>query len=144
MNGARERERGVADPEGVRERRRQSDVRVYVVVIAAAIEAYYRIRHGVWVAWPVVLAVPVLAYFSLTPRAMRPVANALMRVVHRMGKVNNFLVLSVVFFAILAPIGMLMRWLKRDRIDLEARQPGESYWKARADRGKDIDFTKIH
>jgi hypothetical protein len=121
---------------------RNADIRLYVVVLAAGLTGYFRWARGDWVVWPLVLGAVVLAYFSLVPRAMLPIANRLMALISRVGHVNNAIVLGVMFFAIITPLGAAMRLLRGQRIQI--RRARASYWVVREDKGADIDFTKMY
>lgn len=122
---------------------RNADIRLHVLAIAGAISGYHRWSHGEWAIWPLVAAAVVIAYFTLVPRAMLPLANALMAGVRPVGHVNNMIVLSVLFYGILTPLGLLMRALRGERIEVRRGKGRESYWKRR-DKGEDIDFTKMY
>lgn len=127
-----------------RKRHANEDIRLYVVVIAAGVEAYYRMTHGVWLAAPLIVGAGFFIFFTLTPRAMRPLAQALMFLVHRVGKFNNMVVMWVLFFGIFTPLGYVVRRLKLGKLDLHAGQPRDSYWKERASEERDVDFTKMY
>jgi hypothetical protein len=124
--------------------RANEDIRPFIAIVVLIIEGYYRITRGVWPLTPLVVAVVPLIYFTLVPRAMRPFANGLMHVVNRLGKINNVLVLSVLFYLVLTPVGFVMRLLRGARIELRTQKSLESYWKDRPGKGQDIDFTKMY
>lgn len=64
--------------------------------------------------WPWVAAAPfVLAALAL-PRALTPVHRAWMRLGHALGWVNTRILLTLVFFLIVTPMGLAMRALGRD------------------------------
>lgn len=119
---------------------RRGELRPQAGAIAAAVEAYVRWSNGYWVVMPIVLGVAVVVVFSLLPATMAMVVRAL----ERLAKANNAIVLGVFFFLVLTPIGFVTRKLGGSRFhSLQARQR-ESYWQARADHGKEIDFTKMY
>ncbi len=68
----------------------------------------------------------VLALFR--PRAFRPLYLASMRFSHAMGSIVGRLLLIVCFILVLTPLGLLLRLLGHDLLQL--RQPaGPTYWR---------------
>lgn len=124
--------------------RSQDDLRPFLAALAALIEGYYRLRHGEWLAWPLVTAAVLVALFSLVPRTMAPLSRLVMAAVRRIGRVNNFIVLSVLFYLVLTPAGFVMRLLQGDRFQKRPRRELPTYWNPRPDKGRDIKFGKMY
>jgi len=58
--------------------------------------------------WPVIVA-GVLALMALVPATLRPVYKVWMRFAEALGWVNTRIILSVMFYLIFFPVGMIMR-----------------------------------
>lgn len=123
---------------------RNADIRLHVIALTLAVSGYQRWAEGSWAVWPLILAAVIVVYFTLVPRAMLPLANGLMAVVRRVGHVNNLVVLAVLFYGVLTPLGLLMRALRGERIEIRRGKPRQSYFERRAGKGQDIDFTKMY
>lgn len=120
------------------------DIRIYVIAIAIFVEAYFKFTEDIWAISPIVIGSIFLAYFSLIQRAMLPFANGLMFLVYRLGRVNNWLILSVVFYCFITPFGYFMRKLHGNRLELGLEKSRSSYWETRQGKGEDIDFEKMY
>src|SRR3972149_7215658 len=76
------------------------------------------------------LALTLAAAAVLSPAGLRPVHRVWMRGADLLAWVNTRLVLGLVYFLVMTPIGLLMRLAGRDPLD---RRLGDrpSYWIAR-------------
>lgn len=120
------------------------DIRIYVIAIALFVEVYLKFGEDKWAISPIIVGSIFLAYFSLVQRAMLPLANGLMYLANRLGKINNLLVLSVVFYFLITPAGYFMRKLHGNRLELNLEKSRRSYWEARQGSGEDINFEKMY
>jgi predicted PurR-regulated permease PerM len=81
------------------------------------------------------------------PARMMPLLRALERVLARVfepiGRVNNFIVLAVLFFVILTPLGWLLRRAGGGRIKSRTKQ-ATTYWKRREEEASQVDFRRIY
>jgi hypothetical protein len=64
--------------------------------------------------WPWVLAALFLVPALALPRALGPVHRVWMRLGHALGWVNTRILLTLVFYTIITPMGLAMRALGRD------------------------------
>lgn len=64
--------------------------------------------------WPFWLAVPVATLALLWPPALKPLFVVWMKFGEVMGRINTFLILGVMFYAMVTPIGWIMRLLGKD------------------------------
>lgn len=82
------------------------------------------------VAAGVVLGVSTLAlvlYYALPP-LRKPVFVSWMTLFHPVGWVMSHLLLGVVYYLVITPIGLLLRLLGRDSLTRELDPKAESYW----------------
>lgn len=64
--------------------------------------------------WPWLIAAPLVLWALVAPATLNPVYRGWMRVGGMIGAVTNRLILGIVFFLILLPMGVIMRLLGRD------------------------------
>lgn len=81
--------------------------------------------------WPWVLAAAFAIPALLWPAALRPLHALWMRFGHVMGLVNAYVILGLVFFAVLTPIGWLMRLLGINPLLKPATRPDSYLAKSR-------------
>lgn len=99
-------------------------------IVSAAllvIATYQRWRgapHWVWVTLLSIAAVLLLAA-AIAPSLLKPVYRGWMRVGEVLGWINTRILLTLVFFLVVTPIGLVMRLFGRSPI---AVRRGDSYW----------------
>jgi hypothetical protein len=91
---------------------------------------------GVWPAlflsadprwWAIALA-GVLAFPALIfPQSLQPVYRVWMAVGHGLGWINTRIILSVVFYGLFTPLGVVMRWLGKDPLHLQLEPGVDTY-----------------
>lgn len=97
------------------------ELRKFGLVMAAAIAVVF---GGVlpwlfgrpWPRWPFVVAAAFVVLALALPRALAPVQRGWLRFGHALGAFNSRLVLSLVFFVVVAPLGLVMRLFGKDPI----------------------------
>ena len=74
-------------------------------------------------------ASPVLVLLALTfPRALRPIHFVWMPVAKGIAKAVTWLLLTLVFFLVFTPYGIVMRLIGRDSLDRKWDPAAKSYW----------------
>jgi hypothetical protein len=68
-----------------------------------------------------------LAAALLIPRALAPLNKAWITFGHVLGWINARIILGVVFFVVVTPIGLLLRLFGKDVLSLRLRR-SQSYW----------------
>ena len=96
---------------------------------ALLVIAAFQWRRGapqwVWVAL-IALAAVLLIAAALVPSLLRPVYRGWMRLGEVLGWVNTRVLLTLIFFLVVTPIGLLMRLFGRSPIAVKRRN--DSYW----------------
>src|SRR5262245_6805090 len=82
------------------------------------------LKHKPLPGWPLSIAIPIAVLALIWPAALRPFHAAWMKFGAVMGFINTRIIMSVLFFAVLTPIGALLRALNKNplvrRFDREA------------------------
>ena len=69
------------------------------------------------------------ALFSvLGPECLRPVYRVFIKVAHAIGWVNTRVILVIVYYVILTPIGIIMKVFRRDLLNAKIDKNAMSYW----------------
>jgi hypothetical protein len=93
-------------------------------IVVAALQWRRGAAEWVWVTLLAIAAVLLLAA-AVAPALLRPVYRVWMRVGEALGWINTRILLTLVFFLVVAPIGLVMRLLGRSPI---ATGRKDSYW----------------
>jgi hypothetical protein len=72
----------------------------------------------------------------LAPRLLAPVERAWMRAAAVMGRVNTRIILTVVYYLVITPVGVVRRWLG-DPLDRTMRDGRPSVWVRRSPEATD-------
>lgn len=83
-------------------------------------------------AWPWMLATVLVASALLCPERLRPIFRWWMAFAHVLGRVNSVVLLSVVFIAVVSPIGMILRLFGYDPLCGKRSDSVSSYRKSSA------------
>ena len=89
--------------------------------------------------WALVVAAAFLGVAIARPALLAPLNRLWMRLGLLLNRIVSPLVLLVVFYLVVTPMGLVMRLLGKDPLRLKARAPGASYWIAREPPGPDPD-----
>lgn len=111
--------------------RSDRELRRFGWVMAAALAAlaallWWRGRD-VW-PWIAGLGGAFLVFGTALPRILAPVERAWMALGRAIGEVVSRVVLTVTFYLMITPIGLLMRALGNDPLELEIDEDANSYW----------------
>ena len=91
-----------------------------------------------WPLWPLRVPNPywmggagaLLALALLYPKALTPLYKAWMAFGHVLGWINARIILGIVFFVVVMPIGLIMRLFGKDFLRMRPNRTG-SYWAQR-------------
>lgn len=95
------------------------------VVIAAIV--WWRRGPGVGPVIPGTLGIALLLAGLLVPTRLAPVQRAWMGLAHLISKVTTPIMMAVIYFLVIAPVGVLRRTLGRDPLRHRA-DPAHGYW----------------
>jgi Saxitoxin biosynthesis operon protein SxtJ len=77
--------------------------------------------------WSVVVAAVLLATGAVYPKALLCVYKVWMALGHVLGWVNTRIILGLIFYGVVTPIGLIRRWLGKDAMGKEFRPDLLSY-----------------
>ena len=81
-----------------------------------------------WAVWILWLAAAFAALAIVAPRALAPVERGWLWIGERIGGVMTVVVLTVVFYAVITPMGWLKRLVSGDTMGLERDRNATTYW----------------
>ena len=105
---------------------RKSALLVGAVFLAIAGWNLYRDRPAIWMGFGLAGALLLLTGL-IFPAGARAFHKAWMKIAHVLGAINSRIILSVAFYLLITPIGLLTRLLGRDPLDRRGPKR-ESYW----------------
>jgi len=85
------------------------------------------LRGSGWRMWPWILSGSLILAGLIVPGALKPVFKVWMKFGHFMNRVNTAVILTVVFFFVFTPVGLIMRIFGRDVMHRKFDQKAESY-----------------
>jgi carbamoyltransferase len=88
------------------------------------------------------LATLLLLFSAVAPGLLRFIYGPWMRIADFLGAISSRVLLSVVFFLVVTPIGLIQRVLGKRPVDLRFRTGDATYWQPRAVRSTPPDYEK--
>jgi len=82
---------------------------------------------GAWTAAALIL----LGTASARPELLAPVYRVWMKGAHLIGMVFSGLVLVIMFYGVFAPVGIVLRMIRKDLLDRRLDPAAETYWHVR-------------
>ena len=70
----------------------------------------------------------LIVFGAIAPKVLRPVYVAWMKFALILGWVNSRILLSLIFFLLFTPIGLIMRLFGRDALNRRMSGESDSYW----------------
>ena len=92
--------------------------------------------------WPAAASATLLLLRWLRPTWLAPVYRGWMRVAHVIGRVNTFLILSLLFFVVLTPFGAVLRLLGKLQYRRRIAPGQDSLWIERPAAERTTDLTR--
>lgn len=92
--------------------------------------------------WSLVIAGVFLLAALVAPAVLTPLNRGWMRFGMLLHKIVSPLVLGIMFFGVVTPMGVVMRWMGKDLLRLRADPNAKSYWVNRTPPGPARDSFK--
>lgn len=116
---------------------RRRELRKFGLVVGGAflaIALYLAFRNRIRAPFYVCVSLGTILTLGglLAPALLAPVQRGWMAMAHVLGWVNTRILLSIMFFAVLTPLSLLMRMLGRDALGRTFDKTRATYWQSRA------------
>ncbi|MDT8447862.1 MAG: SxtJ family membrane protein [bacterium] len=79
-----------------------------------------------WPVWPWYIVAPLVGVGLVLPQALRPVYKGWMTFGHWAGWVNSKIILGIIYYGLMVPLGLSMKLLGRDHLHLKPNT--KSHW----------------
>jgi len=109
------------------------------VLLLLALRSY--VKGGAAWAWPLAAGTALVFLAAARPAWLAPLNRAWMALGRLLNRVVSPVVLALLFFGVVWPIGLLMRLTGSDPLRLKRAAAGESFWLAREPLAND-HFTR--
>jgi hypothetical protein len=104
--------------------------------------AVFWIRHRTFFAWFLIPGVVLMVAGGIAPRALKSVYVVWMTLAIVLGFIVSSLLLMVLFFLVITPIGLVARLVGKDFLKRRLNRSAESYWTARMPARKKEDYER--
>ncbi|MEI8350388.1 MAG: SxtJ family membrane protein [Candidatus Omnitrophota bacterium] len=79
----------------------------------------------------------VLSFFS--PRVILPIYIVFTKIGHVLGWINTRIILSIIFYLVITPFGLVMKLFKKDPLEKSICKTKDSYWVKRNPAENDVN-----
>ncbi len=149
-SGARDRWADTLTPSQVREPSMHSFGVVMIIgfgVLGGLLLWLWTVHGGQWrLALSVLLlsaGIIVFGWSIVSPKSLPPVYRAWMTFGQVIGTVVSSILLTLMYFLVLTPVGLLMRLMGNDPINRQVRRAEESYWVNHQQLDTDEGYTHM-
>lgn len=82
--------------------------------------------------WPYLFGLSgfFVVFGLILPRVLQPIEWAWMKMAQAIGSVMTRIILTLTFFLVITPLGLIRRLFNKDPLEIKFRRPVESYWVA--------------
>lgn len=80
--------------------------------------------------------------FITVPSLYRSVFRGWTFIAKKIGQFNSYLILTLIFYLVFSPVGLLLRILRKDLLDQKINKGQASYWKNRSQSPPDLEQYK--
>ena len=122
---------------------KQFGLTMAIVLAILATLIYIFGDHAERSLWLSILSLLFLLFAFLFPRSLKPLHTVWMGLAFFLGWFMSRILLTVLYFFILTPIGLLLRLFGKDLLDLKLDKHKESYWIRRDSRPSVDRYEKM-
>jgi len=101
-------------------------IMVALTIIAAII--YFNSRDLIILAWLLGSGIILLVFAFLLPKVLVPIYKIWMSFAFILGSIISRVILTILFYFIITPIGITIKILGKDILSLKIEREKESYW----------------
>ena len=111
--------------------RTNRDLRKFCITMACALAVFGALF--LWrekPVWPWLFGVSgfFLFFGLLLPQVLKPIEWAWMKMAHFMGQIMTRVILTLSFYLVITPLGLIRRLLGKDQLNLKFDKNASSYW----------------
>ena len=99
--------------------------------VFAGLGLLFLLRHKLWWPWFMTPGVPLLVLGAILPRSLKWIYVAWMTLAMLMGAVVSTLLLVLLFFLVVTPMGLVARLVGKDFLSQKLEPNAASYWLVR-------------
>lgn len=106
--------------------------RKFGLVIGAVcilITVYQQLAHHRFLLWLLITGTLLMLIALVVPLILNPIRLLWERIGELMGIINTHIILFLVFFLIVTPIGYIIRLMKKGTLDVNPKVGVDTYWK---------------
>jgi len=92
--------------------------------------------------WPFCISVVLMLLYWFFPIGIKPIYILWMKIAGVIGWVNTRLILAIVFYVIILPIGLLLRLFGKLQFKMSESEGLKTYWKVRETKSKKEDLER--
>lgn len=93
------------------------------------LSAWRYVVHHQLVTCLFVVGILLVLLALITPRILNPLRLLWDRIGNFLGVINTTIILAVLYFLVITPIGLIMRLFKKNKLELRFNSNASSYWK---------------
>ena len=110
----------------------KKELRTFGLIMAGMIALFFGallpwIWNWQWSLWPWVTAAVFLLLAGAAPGILKPFYIVWMKVGHVLGWINTRIILSIFFYGVLLPVGLLMRSFRGDPMERSLDKQAQTY-----------------
>jgi len=110
--------------------------------VFAVLGLVFLLRHKAHYPWFLVPGIVLILFGAIIPRALKHVYIAWMSLAIVLGFVVSNVLLTVFFFLVITPVGLLARLFGKDFLSLKLNRQASSYWIARTTTRGKADYER--
>lgn len=96
--------------------------------VAAIVFAIFYWRTAEWTLWLAAVGLGVLLVAVFFPRALKQVYTGWMALAIVLGFVSTHIILTIVYYLVITPIGLIMRVFAKDPLNRKINRSAGTYW----------------
>lgn len=104
---------------------------LWVGAVFLLLGLWFLARHKTHFLWCLVPGVLLIAFGLVFPKGLRPVYIPWMAMAFLLGFVVSTFLLTLFFYLVLTPIGLIAQWLGKDFLGLKWDSQTPTYWRPR-------------
>ena len=97
-------------------------------VVFLIISFYPLTYHGDIIKWSLVISIIFLILGLINSKILNPLNSLWFKFGILLGRIISPIIMALIFFVVVTPIGLIMRLLRKDLLNLKYNKKNKSYW----------------